>query len=178
VIRIDPSVNPDTLMNPLLQDTARIALIGIGATAVMDLWLLLLRRIGVPTLNFALIGRWAGHLLRGTWSHAAIAKAQPVPGELALGWFVHYAVGILFSGLLAALFGTAWTNQPTLLPALIVGMGTVLLPLLVMQPAMGAGIASSRTAAPLKNSLRSLANHTVFGAGLYLSAAGLAWFSR
>jgi len=39
---------------------------------------------------------------------------------------------------------------------------------------MGAGIASSRTTAPLKNSLRSLANHAVFGLGLYLSAAALA----
>jgi hypothetical protein len=43
-----------------------------------------------------------------------------------------------------------------------------------MQPAMGAGIASSRTPTPLKNSLRSLANHAVFGLGLYLSAATMA----
>ena len=39
-----------------------------------------------------------------------------------------------------------------------------------MQPAMGAGVAASRTAAPLRNVLRSLVNHTVFGAGLYLAA--------
>ena len=39
---------------------------------------------------------------------------------------------------------------------------------------MGAGIASSRTPAPLMNSLRSLTNHAVFGLGLYLSAAALA----
>jgi len=43
---------------------------------------------------------------------------------------------------------------------------------------MGAGIASSRTPTPLKNCLRSLANHTVFGVGLYLSAFVAALSSR
>ena len=48
-----------------VQDIPLAALLGIGATAVMDAWLLLLKRLGVPTLNFAFIGRWVGHLLRG-----------------------------------------------------------------------------------------------------------------
>lgn len=153
-----------------LQDIFRITLIGIGATAVMDLWLMALRRMGVPTLNFAFIGRWVGHLLRGRWAHSAISKAEPVPGELALGWFTHYAVGVAFATLLVLLQGAAWAMHPTPLPALAVGMVTVLVPLLVIQPAMGAGWASSKTPTPLKNCLRSLANHTVFGVGLYLSA--------
>jgi hypothetical protein len=157
-------------MNPALHDLLLVALVGAGATAVMDLWLLLLRRLGVAGLNFALIGRWVGHLARGRWSHAAIARAEPVRGELALGWITHYAVGIVFAGLLAAIAGIGWLHAPTLLPALVLGMATVAAPLLVMQPAMGAGIASSKTPTPLKNSARSLANHTVFGAGLYLAA--------
>jgi len=165
-------------MTPLLQDTTRVVLIGIGATAAMDLWLLLLRQMGVPTLDLRLIGRWAGHLLRGTWAHDAISKAQPARGESATGWLVHYAAGIAFSGVLAGLYGIEWTSRPTLLPALSVGMGTVIALLFVMQPAMGAGMASSRTRAPARNCLRSLANHTVFGAGLYLSAVSIEWISR
>lgn len=165
-------------MDQITEQVARVALIGIGATAVMDAWLLVQKRVGIPTLNFAFIGRWAGHLGRGRWAHAAIAKAAPVKGELALGWFVHCATGVAFAGLLVALFGIGWTTRPTLLPAICVGVGTVLIPLLVMQPAMGAGIASSRTAAPARNCLRSLANHTVFGAGLYLAALSIAWISR
>jgi hypothetical protein len=165
-------------MNPLLQELARIALVGIGATAVMDLWLALLRQLGVPTLNFAFIGRWAGHLLRGRWKHDAIAKSPPIPGESALGWLVHYGVGIAFAGVMVAVGGTSWMQSPSVLPALAVGMGTVAAPLLVLQPAMGAGIASSRTPAPVKNCLRSLANHAVFGAGLYLAAAALQSITR
>lgn len=160
-----------------LQDIFRIALIGIGATMVMDLWLIFIRRLGAPTLNFAFIGRWAGHLLRGKVAHAAISKSEPIPGELAWGWFTHYAVGLAFATLLAFIQGMTWMRNPTLLPALCLGMFTVLVPLLVMQPAMGAGLASSRTPTPLKNCLRSLANHTVFGFGLYLCAAllGTLW---
>jgi hypothetical protein len=40
-----------------------------------------------------------------------------------------------------------------------------------MQPAMGSGVMASKTPAPLSNSLRNLANHAVFGTGLYLAAA-------
>ncbi|MBA4327300.1 MAG: DUF2938 domain-containing protein [Polaromonas sp.] len=165
-------------MNTVTSNAQHILLIGIGATAVMDAWLLLLQRLGVPTLNFAMIGRWAGHWRRGVWTHDAIARAAPVRGELALGWLLHYATGIAFAGLLAGIAGRDWLQQPTLLPALCVGIATVAAPWLVMQPAMGAGIASARTPEPAKNRLRSLANHGIFGLGLYLAAVSIAWISR
>lgn len=156
------------------QDTIQVLLIGIGATAVMDGWLMLLKRLGVQTLNMAFIGRWVGHLARGRIAHAAIGKATPIAGERALGWLTHYAIGIAFGILPVAIAGSAWLQHPTLLPAVLAGSGTVIAPLLVMQPAMGLGIAASRTPTPLRNCLRSLANHTVFGLGLYVSAALLA----
>lgn len=161
-----------------LQEFPIAMLIGIGATAVMDAWLLLLKHLGVPTLNFAFIGRWVGHLFRGQFAHAAIAKAVPIRGELAWGWLTHYAVGMAFATVLVGLQGADWVRSPTLLPALAVGVCTVAAPLLVMQPAMGSGFAASRTPTPLKNCLRSLANHTVFGFGLYLSALAIALISR
>jgi hypothetical protein len=165
-------------MNDLLQDMTRVALIGIGATAAMDAWLLFLKRLDVPTLDFALVGRWVGHWRRGRWAHESIAKAAPIRNERALGWLVHYVTGVSFAGLMVALHGQAWVASPSLLPALLVGIGTVAAPWLVMHPAMGAGVASSRTPAPAKNRLRSLANHAVFGLGLYLSASLTAWILR
>ena len=111
---------------------------------------------------------------RGRFVHAAISKAEPVEFELGLGWLTHYLVGIAFAGLLVAVQGVAWLEQPTFAPALLLGVATVAAPWFVMQPAMGAGFAATKTPTPLKNCLRSLANHTVFGAGLYLAAAALA----
>lgn len=165
-------------LHTALPAAAHVALIGIGATAVMDAWLLLLRRLGVTSLSFALVGRWVGHLARGTIVHPAIAEAAPIPGELALGWLTHYGVGIVFAGLLVAAQGIAWMGEPTVLPAIAVGVATVAAPWFVMQPAMGAGFAASRTPTPWKNCLRSLANHAVFGVGLYLCAGLIAWLSR
>ena len=161
-----------------LQEIPLAVLIGIGATAVMDAWLVLLKRMGIPTLNFAYIGRWVGHLLRGQIAHTAIARAAPIRGEVAWGWLTHYGVGVVFAALLVGINGADWLRSPTLLPALAAGICTVAAPLLVMQPAMGSGFAASRTPTPLKNCLRSLANHTVFGLGLYLSALAIALISR
>lgn len=161
----------------ILQDTFRITLIGIGATAIMDLWLTFLKRLGVNTQSFALIGRWVGHLFRGRVAHAAIARSEPIAGELAWGWLTHYAVGTAFAALLAVIAGRAWMANPTLAPALAVGALTVAAPLLIMQPAMGAGFLASKTPTPLKNCMRSLANHSVFGLGLYLSAALMAFIT-
>jgi Protein of unknown function (DUF2938) len=158
-----------------LQDIARIVLIGIGATALMDLWLASIRRLGVPSLPFALVGRWAGHAARGRFTHPAIARAAPIAGEAAWGWALHYAVGVAFAGVLVASQGIDWTRAPSWPPALATGLATVVFPLFVMQPAMGAGFASSRTAAPLKSCARSVANHAVFGLGLYAAASALAW---
>lgn len=158
-------------MNPILQNIMLAMAIGVGATAVMDAWLLLLKYRGVPTLNFAFIGRWVGHLFRGKLLHPAIAASAPIQGERSLGWLMHYATGIAFAAVLLAVEGLSWARHPTLLPALAVGLLTVAIPLFFIQPAMGAGIASSRTPAPIKNCLKSLANHSVFGLGLYLTAA-------
>jgi hypothetical protein len=137
----------------------------------MDGWLLLLKRLGVPTSNFALVGRWVGHWPHGRLTHASIAKAQPVRHERAMGWFTHYVVGVGFAGLLVAMMGRAWLERPTLVPALVFGVATVVMPLFVMQPAMGSGFAAARTPTPVTNCLRSLANHSVFGVGLFLAAA-------
>ena len=149
---------------------ARIVLIGIGATAVMDVWLLLLKKAGVPVQSFAMLGRWIGHWAHGAWRHDALARAAPVRGETALGWTAHYAIGIGFAALLVAACGPGWLEAPSWRPALLTGIVTVAAPLLVMQPAMGAGVASSRTRTPLRNGFKSLVNHAVFGLGLALAA--------
>ena len=149
--------------------------IGIGATGVMDLWGLLLRRLGVATLNFAMVGRWAGHLFQGRIRHQAIAKAEPVRHERVWGWVIHYGIGVLFAMLLVVIAGEGWLQAPTLWPAVAIGLGTVVAPLCFMQPALGAGFFAARTPTPARNCLKSVVTHLVFGVGLFLSAALIAF---
>jgi hypothetical protein len=161
-------------MNDFSEMVLRTLAIGAGATVVMDAWAALLRRFGIPSLDFALLGRWIGHWRDGVWFHDRIASASPIEGERALGWLAHYAIGISFAALLVGVFGLRWARTPTLLPAILEGLVTVAAPLLVLQPALGLGIASSRTAAPLFNSLKSVVTHVVYGVGLYLAARATA----
>jgi hypothetical protein len=146
-------------------------MIGIGATALVDAWALARHALlGTALPNYALVGRWLGHMLRGRFRHAAISAAPAIRGEGAIGWAFHYLTGIAFAALLVALAGPAWLARPTLLPALAVGLGTVAAPFLLMQPGMGAGIAASRSANPAAARRQSLVTHAVFGLGLYLAA--------
>jgi len=161
-------------MTHTLEFLLRAALIGVGATLTMDGWALLLRQFGVPSLNFALLGRWLGHLRHGQWMHEKITQAAPIRGELLIGWCAHYAIGMSFAFLLLATYGLKWARTPSLLPALVIGLATVVAPLLILQPAFGAGIASAKTATPLFNTIKSLVTHTVYGLGLYLAATATA----
>ncbi len=157
-------------MNVVFETLVRVILIGAGATVVMDLWGALLRRFGVPSLDLALLGRWVGRLPRGELAHASIAKAAPVRGERALGWAAHYGIGVAFAALLVAITGLEWARAPSPAPAIAVGVVTVAAPLLVLQPALGLGVASSKTPRPLFAATKSLVTHAVFGVGLYLAA--------
>ena len=146
-------------------------LIGIGATMAMDAWGMVRGRVfDVPRVDYALVGRWLGHMADGRFHHQAIARSAPIRGERLLGWCAHYLTGIAFAALLPMCRGDAWLRDPTPIPALLLGVGTVAAPFLLMQPGMGAGVAASRTARPGRARLHSLLNHLVFGAGLYVSA--------
>lgn len=157
-------------MHSTIEFLFRGVFIGAGATLLIDAWAARLRRFGVPSLNFALLGRWIGHLPRGRFVHRSIASAEPVRRESLLGWLAHYAIGVSFAGLLLAIFGLDWARYPTFGPAFLVGIGTLPAPLFVLQPALGAGIASSKTARPVFNTLKSLTTHAIFGVGLFLAA--------
>jgi hypothetical protein len=149
----------------------RALLIGIGATALFDLWGLLLNRVfGIPAANWAPVGRWFCYLTKGRIFHADIAKVPSFAFEHAAGWVGHYAVGILFAAILLLVVPPEWRSQPTLAPALIVGLVTVGAGWFLLQPGMGAGIAASKR--PNANQIRvlNILGHVVFGPGVYASA--------
>lgn len=144
---------------------------GAGATVLIDVWALLLRRaFGVPSLNLCLLGRWVLHMPHGTFVHANIAHAGAKAGECAAGWASHYGIGVTLGLMFSLIVPESWWAAPTLAPAIGFGIITVVMPLFVMQPALGLGFASSKTPNPTAARARSLATHTVFGVGLYACA--------
>jgi hypothetical protein len=151
-------------------------LVGLGATLLIDLWALFLRRgFGIPSLNYCLLGRWVLHMPQGTIMHESISAAPTKPRECTVGWITHYLIGSALAVLFVLIVSSSWLAQPTLMPALVFGIVTTLVPFLTLQPAFGLGVAGSKTLNPTRARLKSLMTHTVFGIGLYLSAYG---FSR
>ena len=144
---------------------------GVLATGAMDVWALVLNRFAGQALpKWDMVGRWVAHLPKGRVFHDAIAVASPVVGELGIGWFFHYAVGIIYAVAFVVLMGPEWLEAPTFLPAwvfsiLMVGFGWFLL-----QPGLGLGWAASKTPAPWKVRGFNLVAHTIFALGLWAGA--------
>lgn len=155
-----------------MNDLICTLLVGVGATALIDLWAIARKRLlGIPPPDYGLVGRWLGHMvLSRRFRHDRMSAAQAVAGERLIGWSAHYLTGISFAALLPAIWGSTWIREPTLCPALLIGVGSVAAPFLLMQPGMGAGIAASRTPRPAAARLQSLVTHTIFGLGLYAAA--------
>lgn len=148
--------------------------LGVGATLLMDLWNLLLRSaFGIPSLSYCLLGRWILHMAGGTFRHASIGATAPGQRECTAGWIAHYAIGLTLAAGFLIVAPREWLPRPTLLPALIYGIVTVLFPYFVMQPSLGLGIASSRAPSPAQARMKSLMTHVVFGIGLYVSAVAV-----
>jgi hypothetical protein len=154
----------------------RAILIGLGGTFTFDLWALFLKHgFGIPASNICLVGRWLLYMTEGTCKHSNIASTPPKSAECTVGWIAHYMIGITFAIVFVALVSNNWLLHPTLIPAIVFGILTVLGPFFIMQPLFGLGIAASKTSNPAQARLRSLMNHTAFGAGLYLSALLVNW---
>jgi hypothetical protein len=153
--------------------------VGIGATLLMDLWNLFLKRtFSIPSLSYCLLGRWLCHMPRGTFRHASIAAAPQKLFECEVGWVAHYTIGVVFALVFVVLTSGEWLGRPTLLPALLYGIGTVVFPFFIMQPSFGLGIAASRAPKPTQARLKSFVTHAVFGCGLYVCARGVSYVGR
>ncbi|MER9860879.1 DUF2938 domain-containing protein [Mesorhizobium sp. M0185] len=149
----------------------RSVAIGIGATALMDVWAIFLSKVfAQPRPNWGLVGRWVCHLREGKVFHDDIGEASPCPHESVLGWAFHYAVGIVYGVILVVLAGTAWLTAPTFLPAFMLGIVTVGAGWFLLAPGMGAGWAASKRPNPMQVRALNLVSHTVFAIGLFGTA--------
>lgn len=148
----------------------QVALTGVGATLVMDLWSLFQKHVlKIAPLNYALLGRWILWVFKGKLWHKTIFFAAPLRGEYLTGWVSHYLTGVVFAFIPLILSGSFWSEKPSLLMSIFTGLLTLLFPFLLLQPALGFGFAASRAPRPWTARLFSLLTHMAYGVGLYLT---------
>lgn len=117
-------------------------LIGVGGSAILDLFSFLMERsFGMPATNWRMVGRWVGHMPRGRFVQPDLKQADAVSGEHAIGWTFHYVIGAGYGLLLVAIWGAGWLQAPSFAPLMILVLALLVLPFFMMMPGMGMGIA-------------------------------------
>ena len=149
----------------------KASIVGIGGTIALDAWATMLQvALKTPATNWAMVGRWLGHMPKGQFRHENMGAVNPVAGEAAIGWVFHYGIGIGYGLLLLPLAGSGWLAAPTVLPPVLLSLALLVLPYFVMMPGLGLGLAGSKTPKPNITRLKSVLGHTMFGLGMYATA--------
>ena len=142
--------------------------VGIGSTLLLDGWNGVLKYMfKIPSLNMCFLGRWSLHIGRGKIVHHPIGASKSFENECLIGWITHYLIGVGLTCVFWEIVSPSWKINPTLGPALLFGILTLVFPLFVLQPALGLGVASTKTKHPIRSIVKSLFSHLVFGLGIY-----------
>ena len=142
-------------------------LIGIGSCAVFDLWQRLIQVFTtIPPTNWSLVGRWfIGLISEGRLFAYQLAEHPKKKYETVAGWFVHYAVAVVYAGVFGFLIHLDFLNS-TPLDGLAFGIASVVVPWFFFMPAMGNGVLSNKTPNPILLCALALMMHSIFGLSL------------
>jgi len=145
-----------------------ILLLGVFATVVIDIWATFSNKVlKFPRTNWAMVGRWLGHIPGGQFAHSPIGEASEIQHENALGWAFHYFIGIVYALVYVIFVRFFLDGQPSLVSAWTFGLVTILSPWLIMQPALGMGFCATGAPQPNRVRLQNFAIHSIFGVALY-----------
>lgn len=148
--------------------TIQVIALGIFATIIIDIWATFSNKVlNFPRTNWAVVGRWLGHIPRGKLSHAPVSAVPAIKYENILGWAFHYFIGVVYAALYVLFAFLFLDGQPSLLSAWVFGLITILSPWFIMQPCLGMGFCASKAAQPAMVRLQNFAIHSIFGVTLY-----------
>ena len=151
-----------------MESIINIIMLGVLATVIIDVWATFSNKVlGLPRTNWAMVGRWLGHIPGGQFVHNPVSASAPIPYENIVGWAFHYLIGIVYALCYVALVVFFLEGQPTLLSAWVFGVATILSPWLIMQPCLGLGLCATKAPEPNRVRVQNFAIHSIFGVALY-----------
>lgn len=145
---------------------------GLVGTGLMDIAEILMERLGLISgrscAGTRAIGRWVLHAFRGQFVHKNIIKAVPVENESTVGKITHYVVGGGLALTYPALYFISGETLPGshVLPGLLWGLATALLPWIVFYPAFGWGFFGASAPKGTRPFFSPTISHLVYGFGL------------
>lgn len=146
----------------------KVLILGVFATAIIDVWATFSNRVlKFPRTNWAMVGRWLGHIQYGKLTHNPISSSSSIKYENTVGWIFHYLIGVFYAFFYIAFVVLVLDKEPTLLSGWIFGLITILSPWFILQPSLGFGICGSQAPQPNMVRLQHFAIHSIFGIALY-----------
>jgi len=157
-----------------MEEFIKIIILGLLSTASIDIWATFSNRyLGFPRTNWALVGRWIGHIPKGVFFHRPVSSSPEIGNEKAIGWLFHYFIGIVYAAFYFYVVTFLENGEPTIFIAWIFGLVTILSPWFIMQPALGLGICAVKAPSPNMVRLQNFAIHSIFGIALYYGWVGI-----
>jgi len=147
---------------------------GIVGTVLMDIADKIMERTnftkGAACGGPRALGRWFLGLFSGHLVHENIIESSPVKNEVSVGWIFHYSLGAGVA-LTYPLFYLV-LNMPMpenhLVPGLLWGLATTVLPWFTNFPGFGWGVFGVRAPKGMRSLLAPAIGHACYGLGLGL----------
>ena len=142
---------------------------GIIATIIFDIFQFSLSyAYNINKPRWDLVGRYFIGLKEKKFFREDIENEDQINNELFIGYFVHYAIGIIY-GIFYVILNLFLSNNPSLYLALIIGFLTVLGAWCIMMPyAYNIGFFASKKEEQKQIIVQNLIAHFIFGVGLYI----------
>jgi len=100
--------------------------------------------------------------------HKDIIKSSPLKNELSAGWIVHYLTGGIVALTYPVFYLAFKVPMPAdhLIPGLLWGLTTTLLPWFILYPAFGWGFFGIRAPSGTRPLISTTISHLLYGLGL------------
>ncbi len=147
---------------------------GIVGTVFMDIADKLMERAnftqGAACGGPRALGRWFLGMLNGRFIHENIIESSPVKNEVFAGWIFHYVLGASVALTYPLSYFVLDVPMPAnhLLPGLMWGLATTVLPWFTNFPGFGWGVFGVKAPKGMRSLLAPAIGHACYGLGLGL----------
>jgi len=152
----------------------KVITLDIFATVAIDIWATFSNKVlNFPRTNWAMVGRWLGHIPTGKYMHNPVNSSPEIKYENTIGWVFHYFIGVAYAAIYGVLVIWVLEGSATLFSSWVFGLFTILSPWLILQPALGLGICAVKAPKPNMVRLQNFTIHSIFGIALYCGWQGI-----
>ena len=143
---------------------------GVFSTIVMDIGEEIVKALFLvkESMEPQYLGRWILNMFEGVFTHDNIQTATQFNFEIPVAISFHYLTGIFLVGIFLWLRNNIKIFPSSMYMGLVHGWLTMLLPLLIMFPALGFGFFGLGAHNDTNNIIASIIAHSFYGLGMTL----------